>query len=57
MVVFGRHHRIIRLSRFLMEQEFLKLQDDRTSQPASFQAVGDGKRIASERTAFEAGER
>jgi hypothetical protein len=40
-----------------MEQEFLTIQDDWTSQPASFQAVGDGKRIASERTAFEAGER
>ena len=49
MVVSGRHHRIIRLSRFLMEQEFLKIKDNRTSQPALFQAVGDGKRIASER--------
>ena len=49
MVVSGRHHRIIRLSRFLMEQEFLKNKDNRTSQPALFQAVGDGKRIASER--------
>jgi hypothetical protein len=38
-----------------MEQEFLKVQDYRASQPASFQAVGDGKRIASQRTAFEQG--
>jgi len=52
MVVSGRHRWIIRLSRFLMKQEFLNNQDDRTSQPVSFQAAGDGKRIAPERTAF-----
>jgi hypothetical protein len=36
-----------------MRQEFLKVQDYWTSQPASFQAVGDGTCIACERTAFE----
>ena len=29
-----------------MDQEFLKVQDYRTLQLASFQAVGNGKRIA-----------
>jgi hypothetical protein len=29
-----------------MEQEFLKIQDYRALQVASFQAVGDGKSIA-----------
>jgi hypothetical protein len=36
-----------------MKQEFLKIQDDWTPQPASFQAVGDGPCIAFERAAFE----
>jgi len=29
-----------------MEQEFLKLRDHQPAQPASFQAIGNGKRIA-----------
>ena len=36
-----------------MEQEFLKVQDNQTLQLASFQAVGNGKRIALPSTAFE----
>ena len=36
-----------------MEQEFLKVKDYQTLQLTSFQAVGDGKRIAFERAAFE----
>jgi hypothetical protein len=36
-----------------MEQEFLKVQDHQNRNLASFQAVGNGKRIAFARTAFE----
>jgi hypothetical protein len=36
-----------------MEQEFLKIQDRQNKQPASFQAIDNGKRIAFARTAFE----
>ena len=53
MVVIGRHARIISRSCFLMEQEFLKLQDYRALQIASFQTVGNGKSIASTLTVLE----
>ena len=36
-----------------MEQEFLKVQDNRTLQRASFHGIGNGKRIALTSTAFE----
>ena len=36
-----------------MKQEFLQMQDYRVLQLALFQAVGNGKRIASAGTAFE----
>jgi hypothetical protein len=49
----GAINRIISLSYFLMEQEFLKLQDHQNRNLASFQAVGNGKCIAFARTAFE----
>ena len=38
---------------FLMEQEFLKRRDHQPSQPASFQAIGNGKRIAFGTNVFE----
>jgi hypothetical protein len=38
---------------FLMEQEFLKLQDHQPAQPASFQAIGNGKRVAIGTSIFE----
>jgi len=40
-----------------MEQEFLKVQDYRTLQIASFQAVGDGKSIAFSKNGSRVGER
>jgi hypothetical protein len=36
-----------------MEPEFLKLQEHQPSQPASFQAIGNGKRIAPGKSVFE----
>jgi hypothetical protein len=36
-----------------MEQEFLKVQDNQNSQPASFQMIDNGESIAFARTAFE----
>ena len=38
---------------FLMEQEFLKLRDHQPTQPASFQAIGNGKRFALSKSVFE----
>jgi hypothetical protein len=36
-----------------MEQEFLKLRDHQPTQPASFQAIGNGKRFALGKSVFE----